>query len=402
MRQTTLGAVCDEADGFIQTGPFGSQLHASDYVPRGIPCVMPQDIADNAISEQNIARVTQADAERLGRHRLTAGDIVYSRRGDVERRALIRHGQEGWLCGTGCLRVHFGTRPTVDPAYISYYLGLESSRLWIRQHAIGATMLNLNTKILRSMPVQIPGLSEQRAIAEVLGALDDKIAANERASGLVEDLLRARFEQMGMIDERVDGGVKLSNVIEFQPRRVATGDVPFIDMQAIPTRGWTLPTPSTREAKGGSRFTNGDTLLARITPCLENRKTGYVDDLPEFTVGAGSTELIVMRTRDPHPLPLSFFVATDETFRSYAIQHMVGTSGRQRVSAVDLADFPISMPPPESLQKWGVLADSLFVRVRSMGRENRVLADLREALLPELLSGRLRVKDAEKTVEEVV
>src|SRR5712691_4862736 len=108
---TTLGDACARGGGDIQTGPFGSQLHSSDYVQDGIPSIMPQNIGDNRIVENGIARITIADAERLQRYRVRPGDIVYSRRGHVERRALIRKRENGWLCGTGCLRVRFGQGP---------------------------------------------------------------------------------------------------------------------------------------------------------------------------------------------------------------------------------------------------------------------------------------------------
>src|SRR5258708_36618194 len=143
----TLGAACKLRGGDIQTGPFGTQLHASDYVPIGIPSIMPQNIGDNRIVSDDIARITLRDAERMGRHRLKIGDIVYSRRGDVERRSIIRAEEDGWLCGTGCLRVRFGTG-AVDPRYAAYYLGHPKVRSWVTQHAVGATMPNLNTDIL--------------------------------------------------------------------------------------------------------------------------------------------------------------------------------------------------------------------------------------------------------------
>ena len=106
---TTLGEACERGGGNIQTGPFGSQLHAADYVPVGIPSIMPENIGDNELSIGNIARITQEDADRLSRYIVREGDIVYSRRGDVERRALVRQAEDGWLCGTGCLRVRVGT-----------------------------------------------------------------------------------------------------------------------------------------------------------------------------------------------------------------------------------------------------------------------------------------------------
>ena len=83
-----LGEVCRRGGGDVQTGPFGSQLHAADYVPVGVPSIMPLNIGDNRIIETGIARIRTADAERLSRYRVRYGDIVYSRRGDVERRAL--------------------------------------------------------------------------------------------------------------------------------------------------------------------------------------------------------------------------------------------------------------------------------------------------------------------------
>ena len=138
---TTLGVACERGGGDIQTGPFGSQLHAADYVPVGIPSIMPQNIGDNRIVEDGIARITPEDAKRLSRYLVGRGDIVYSRRGDVERRALVREREAGWLCGTGCLRVRLG-EGGADPRYTSYYLGHPGVREWIVRHAHGATMPN--------------------------------------------------------------------------------------------------------------------------------------------------------------------------------------------------------------------------------------------------------------------
>jgi type I restriction enzyme S subunit len=123
----TLGAACDDGGGDIQTGPFGSQLHARDYVPIGIPSIMPQNIGDNRIVE------------------------------------------DGWLCGTGCLRVRVGERGD-DPRFVSYYLGHPDVREWVVRHAHGATMPNLNTSILAACPFLKPPLPEQRAIATAAGS----------------------------------------------------------------------------------------------------------------------------------------------------------------------------------------------------------------------------------------
>ena len=190
---TTLGKACADGGGDIQTGPFGSQLHAADYVPVGVPSIMPQNIGDNRISEYGIARITPDDATRLSRYLVREGDIVYSRRGDVEKRALIRANENGWLCGTGCLRVRLGDKGA-NPSYAAYYLGHPSVREWIVRHAHGATMPNLNTSILSSCPFVIPPPAEQRAIAHILGTLDDKIELNRRRNQTLEAMARALFK----------------------------------------------------------------------------------------------------------------------------------------------------------------------------------------------------------------
>lgn len=153
---------------------------------------MPQNIGDNRISADGIARITPNDAERLSKYRVKPGDIVYSRRGDVERRALVRQSEDGWLCGTGCLRVRLGDGP-VDPVFAAFYLGTAEAREWIVRHAHGATMPNLNTSILSACPIIVPPLPEQRAIAATLGALDDKIELNRRMNATLEAMARALF-----------------------------------------------------------------------------------------------------------------------------------------------------------------------------------------------------------------
>lgn len=194
-RLTTVGALCDESGGEVQTGPFGSQLHAEDYVPDGIPSVMPKDIIGGRISNQTIARVPEADAERLAPHRLRAGDIVYARRGDIGRRALVTKDEEGWLCGTGCLRIRLG-KADLTPDYLLAYLGHPALRSWVEAKAQGATMLNLNTSILRAVPLRVPPLPEQRRIADILDKADAIRRKRKQAIALTEELLRSAFLDM--------------------------------------------------------------------------------------------------------------------------------------------------------------------------------------------------------------
>lgn len=193
-KEATLGEICDAVNGVIQTGPFGSQLHQSDYSEVGIPVVMPKDIVEGRISADTVARVSAEHVERLSRHKLSAGDIVYGRRGDIGRQALIRPEQAGWMCGTGCLRLSLGTA-VIDPLFLHYYLKQGEVVRWIANQAVGATMPNLNTGILRSVPVRFPALPIQRRIACILSAYDELIENSQRRIKILEAIARALYRE---------------------------------------------------------------------------------------------------------------------------------------------------------------------------------------------------------------
>lgn len=191
---TSLGAICSAQGGAIQTGPFGSQLHTSDYKEIGVPVVMPTNIGDGGIAVEGIARIGQEDVERLQQHKLQLDDIVFSRRGDVTKNALVRAHEAGWLCGTGCLKVRLGDQSIADAKFISYCLRLPDTKEWLIRHAVGATMPNLNTGILSAVPITLPPLSVQLEIAEILGALDDRITLLRETNATLEAIAQALFK----------------------------------------------------------------------------------------------------------------------------------------------------------------------------------------------------------------
>ena len=192
--RTTLGKLIESGQGFIQTGPFGSQLHARDYVDDGIPVVMPQQLGDNEIHTDGIAYIRERDRDRLSRHVMRKGDIVFSRRGDVTRRAYIDAKEEGWLCGTGCLLLRL-EHPECDNRYLVRLLGLHDTRSYLTQRAIGATMPNLNQAILASVPVTLLPRKHQERIVDVLSAYDDLIENNRRRIQLLEQAARLLYKE---------------------------------------------------------------------------------------------------------------------------------------------------------------------------------------------------------------
>ena len=172
-----LGATIEQFGGVIQTGPFGSQLHASDYVERGTPVAMPKDLDQRRISEASVARVADEHVQRLAKHQLKAGDILFSRRGDVERHALITPVEQGWLCGTGCLLVRPGATWRW-PTFLSMHLDTPAAKAWLVQHAVGATMPNLNTGILSSVPMLLPSIELMDRFEGVVAEFEKKRSEN--------------------------------------------------------------------------------------------------------------------------------------------------------------------------------------------------------------------------------
>jgi type I restriction enzyme S subunit len=147
---------------------------------------------------------------------------------------------------------------------------------------------------------------------------------------------------------------------------------------------------------------NGDTLVARITPCLENGKTAFVDCLQSNEIAWGSTEFIVLRPYPPLPPEFAYCLARDDGFREFAIQSMTGSSGRQRVPAESLNHFQMARPSAALAEAFAARVQPYFRRIRAAADESRTLAALRDTLLPKLLTGEMRVPAAEQAIEEAI
>jgi len=249
----------------------------------------------------------------------------------------------------------------------------------------GSTQPKLTAAALGQVRIQAPGLAEQRRIAGVLGALDDLIETNERLAAHLERLLAAAF---AMFRFDVEGEGAIEDFVELNPRAARpSGIAPYVDMAALPTSGSRINVIDWREPRGGARFVNGDTLMARITPCLENGKTAYVDCLSDDQVATGSTEFIVLRSRQGLPSSWPYFLARSQRFRRYAVRHMTGTSGRQRCSVDALRRYRIRVPSVGNLESFSLLAEPGMSAIRDLSLESDRLRRTRDELLPLLMSG---------------
>ena len=324
-----------------------------------------------------------------------AGDILFGKLRPYFRK-VVRPDFDG-ICSTDV----WGVRPKagVDAGYLFYLMASEAFVDFASQGSEGTRMPRAKWEHVARYVVAPPSAQVQHAVAQVLVALDDKAELNCRMAETLEETARMLFKSL-FIDLE-SHATNLDDLFHFNsPRRLAKGEVaPYLEMANMPTKAHSPRSVICRPYTSGSRFQNGDTLVARITPCLENGKVAYVDFLKDGEVGWGSTEFIVMRPKCPIPNEFAYCLAREQTFRRFAIKNMVGSSGRQRVSAEALSDFTLTVPSNSKLKQFGDGAKPLLARSGMLNRDARGLRKLRDVLLPKLLSGQIRVQDAEKLAE---
>jgi len=290
----------------------------------------------------------------------------------------------------------------------------------------------------KRLHITLPLPEEQRTIAEILSPLDDKIEINRRMNATLEAMAQALFKSWfvdfdpvkaraeGRAPEGMDaeaaalfpsefeeselGSIpkgwqcqSLGEAFEVNPtRRLGKGqEANYLDMANVSIQGHRPVSWANRSFSSGTKFINGDTLLARITPCLENGKTAFVDFLPAGETGWGSTEFIVLRPKLPLPEYFGYLLCREPNFRAFAIQSMTGTSGRQRVQTDLLGKYLLVRPSGEIAGRFGEVIASLVSKISRNSEETNSLAAIRDALLPRLISGQLRIPEVEKMAEAV-
>jgi len=400
-KSTTLGEICQQQGGSIQTGPFGSQLHASDYTATGIPVVMPVNLVDGGISEQSIARISEDMAKRLTRHQLKPGDIVFSRRGDVTRFALASEKETGWLCGTGCLKVSVGNPTMAIAPFIAAVLAAPESKEWLVRHAVGATMPNLNTEILGGVPVTLQPLEEQHVIADILGTLDDRIDNLRQTNATLEAMAHALFK---------------SWCVDFDG--VPRGDMRESELGLIP-KGWRV----------GSVYDIADVRYG--APFASSKFNTLGIGLPLVRIRDLCNERPGVWTSEVHPKgyliqPGDIIVGMDGEFRAYLwggepawmnqrvcafhpkqphcaafvynaiAPHLAFIEATEVATTVihlgkgDIDEFRVVIPPDEIAEKFEALCQPLYDKIVAGKQQAITLAHLRDTLLSKLISGQLK------------
>ena len=281
----------------------------------------------------------------------------------------------------------------VDRDFFYYECLSDNFQSHLQNVATGTTIPNVPLKGIRAYKFNLPPLPEQKAIASVLSSLDDKIDLLHRQNKTLEAMAETLFRQWFIEDETI-AEVVVSELIEFNPKRsLSKGtDAIYLEMAGLSTQSFNATGYYRREFSSGTKFIQQDTLLARITPCLENGKAGYVTFLRDNEVGWGSTEYIVMRPKAGlHPL-MAYVLCRNQEFKDYAESCMEGSSGRQRVNVDHLKDFTIGKPSDEVIQQFNNYLESIESKLIYNSKQIQTLENLRDTLLPKLMSGEVRVQ----------
>lgn len=442
LKVESLAALC--VDGGVQTGPFGSQLHQEDYVVNGTPIITVEHLGENTIIHQNLPRVKDEDKKRLSRYVLKTGDIVFSRVGSVDRRALVKANEDGWLFSGRCLRV----RPKselIDSRWLSYFFGLPAFKNYIRGIAVGATMPSINTKILSDLPIYYPSLDIQHESANFLIFLDNRISllreTNTTLEAIAQTLFKSWFVDFDPVKAKAEG--RLPEGMDEATAALFPSEFEESALGLIP-KGWRVESVGDvmdyKEGPGirnwqytnsdeGTKFINirciqdGDLSLNSANRIKNEEANGkYIHfhlkawDVVVSTSGTLGRSAIVRKEHLPlmlntsvirfRPIPermefcflyqhlnSSYFLSELDAMASGSVQKNFGPMHLRRMSLV--------CPSFDLICRYESICKPLLQKVVDNREQIQTLTTLRDTLLPRLISGQLRLNQAQEIMDEV-
>ena len=379
----------------IQTGPFGSQLHKEDYVDDGTPIVTVEHLGNRVFTEQNLPRVSNEDKQRLSKYILKEGDIVFSRVGSVDRCSFVDSQHTDWLFSGRCLRV----RPfeEISPLFLYYFFCLESTKKFMRNIAVGATMPSINTKLMGEIEVSYPDKQVQEKIANLLGAIDDKIELNNAINDNLEQQAQAIFRQEllqnGELPPNWTTGSLLDiadylNGLAMQKFRPVDGE-----------RG--LPVLKIKELRQG--FCDYSSEL-----CSPNIKPEFIVHDGDVIFSWSGSLLVDLWCGGTCGLNQHLFKVTSAkypkwfyyTWTAHHLARFVAIAADKattmgHIKREDLAKAEVIIPNVASMERIGGVLQPIYDLVINQRIENRKLSMLRDSLLPKLMSGELDVSAIE-------
>ncbi|MCL2057966.1 MAG: restriction endonuclease subunit S [Oscillospiraceae bacterium] len=379
----------------VQTGPFGSQLHKEDYVVIGTPIVTVEHLGQRKMSRQNLPCVSDEDKNRLSKYILKYGDLVFSRVGSVDRCSWVSEEENGWMFSGRCLRVRPNNPSKIYHKYLYYFFNLETTKEFVRNIAVGATMPSINTKLLSEVPIAFPNITEQQQVGDILSVLDDRIEANSAINHHLEQMALAVFKSW-FVDFEPFGGVMPDDWREgilSEIANVTMGQSPdgtsynedgigtvFYQGRAefglrFPTRRLFTTQPKRMAAKGdvlmSVRAPVGDLNVAFESCCLGRGLAGI-----ESKDGCQS---FILYTMFALKQKLDLFNGEGTVFGS--------------INKNDMANLHVLIPTNEILRQFEDLVNPMDAAIEANFTESNNLQAIRDTLLPRLMSGELFIAD---------
>ena len=378
----------------IQTGPFGSQLHKEDYVADGTPIVTVEHLGNKMFSEQNLPRVSNTDKNRLKKYVLKQGDIVFSRVGSVDRCSYVDQKHDGWMFSGRCLRV----RPTseIDSEYLYYYFCLEETKQFVRNIAVGATMPSINTKLLGEVVVTFPELEQQKRISGILSAIDSKIEVNQKINDNLYDLVNTLYTKLFK-----DTDCEMTTVEDYVDC-IYSGGTPATSNMAY----WNGNLNWLSSGETRNRFViSTEKTITQLGADNSSTKSAQKYDIVIASAGQGFTRgqtsmlllntyinqsVIVLHAKKT-VLPYLFWNLTNR----YDDLRAISDSSSIRGSLTTKMLSKLKTPKVEDslILKFSEYAWSIIPQIENNLIENKRLTDLRDSLLPKLMSGEIDVSD---------
>ncbi|RYD85477.1 MAG: restriction endonuclease subunit S [Verrucomicrobiaceae bacterium] len=416
----------------LSTGPFGSAISSKFFRDTGVPVIRGSNLSGELgvrLIDKRLVFIDQELADTFERSKVRQGDLVFTCWGTVDQVGLIdkRSRYSTYIISNKQMKL------TPDPSKASslflYYTFSSPAFLdTIIAHAIGSSVPGFNLGQLRKMQITLPPLSEQIAIAEVLGTLDDKIEANRKLAATLEAMARALFKSWFVdfdpVRAKMEGrDPKLaSDIAALFPDRLAdsgTGDLPagwsaskfgqfadpimeiakanelqgnetYIGLEHMPRQSITLDDWGVSDGLEShkARFRRGDTLFGKLRPYFH--KVGRA-----MTDGVCSTDILVLRPKLPDYASLVLMAASSKEFVAFSDLSSTGTK-MPRTNWARLADFDMPLPSHEVATAFDRLTRPLLERIEAGVFQSKSAGFLRDRLLPKLLSGKLRIADAER------
>ena len=390
----------------VQTGPFGSQLHMSDYKMEGVPIITVEHLGENKILHHNLPLVGDEDRKRLIKYTLQEGDIVFSRVGSVDRRAYVSTNEDGWMFSGRCLRVR-ANKDIIEPRFLSYYFGQESFKETIRRTAVGATMPSINTAILSDMQLFIPPFREQKAIANILSSLDDKIDLLHRQNKTLESMAETLFQQWFIeeaheewADTALDGHSEVMRGLSYKGSGLSDSalGIPMHNLNSI-YEGGGYKELGIKYYKGEFKerhlVRHGDIIVANTEQGHEFRLIGCPAIVPSFygEKGLFSQHIyrVILKENSYLTTAFLYYLLMTPNIREQIISATNGST--VNMLAIDGLQRPkFKLPSKEKVVQFSGMVLAWWKKKSLNNVQLRTLEKLRDTLLPKLMSGNARVE----------